>query len=228
MICAGKTARLAPSYRYCVSKTCGIDEAGRGPVIGDLVIAGILCAPSEMDRLSEIGVRDSKQLSRAKRAEIYKMLASEFRYHVVRISPNEIDESRKKITLNELEGLKFAEVINVLKPEKAYIDCADVKPENFRLHMLKALKHKCELVIEHNADKSYPVVSAASIIAKVERDMGIAELAKEYGDVGSGYPSDQKTIKFIEEWYKKNKSFPEFVRKSWKTSTAIAGAKELI
>lgn len=201
----------------CDSKTCGIDEAGRGPVLGDLVVAGILCAPNEMDRLNEIGVKDSKQLSRAKRAEIYKKLVSEFMYYVVRIPPNEIDESRKKITLNELEGLKFADVINVLKPEKAYIDCADVKPENFRLHMLKALRHKCELVIEHKADRNYPIVSAASIIAKVERDRGIAEITKKYGDVGSGYPSDKKTIKFIEAWYKKNKSFPGFVRKTWKT-----------
>jgi len=200
---------------------CGIDEAGRGSVLGNLVIAGVFCGEDEIERLEEIGVKDSKKLSRSERAKLYKKLVSEFKYLVIKISPLEIDKRRKRISLNELEGEKFAEIINVLKPEKAYVDCADAVPANFRSHIMKKLNHACELIIEHRADETYPIVSAASIIAKVERDEGIKKLGEEYGGIGSGYPSDPKTIAFIENWYRKNRSMPSFVRKSWKTVSRV-------
>lgn len=198
---------------------CGIDEAGRGSVLGDLVIAGISCSEGEVERLRQIGVKDSKKLNERKRAEVYEKLVSGFRYHVIRVAPPEID--KRSISLNELEGERFAEIINVLKPEKAYIDCADVIPANFRGHIMKKLNHSCELIIEHKADVAYPIVSAASIIAKVERDNDIKKLGEEYGDLGSGYPSDPKTIAFIESWYRKNRFMPSFVRNSWKTASRV-------
>ncbi|MBI5254026.1 MAG: ribonuclease HII [Euryarchaeota archaeon] len=198
---------------------CGIDEAGRGSVLGDLVIAGISCSEDEIERLEEIGVKDSKKLSRSERAKLYKKLVSEFEYLVVKITPPEID--KRSISLNKLEGEKFAEIINIIKPERAYVDCADVIPANFRSYIMKKLNRACELVIEHKADVAYPIVSAASIIAKVERDEGIKKLEEEYGDIGSGYPSDPKTIAFIENWYRKNHFMPSFVRKSWKTTSRV-------
>lgn len=198
---------------------CGIDEAGRGSMLGDLVIAGISCGEDDVERLRQIGVKDSKKLNERKRAEVYQKLVSGFRYHVIRVTPSEID--KRSMSLNELEGEKFAEIINILKPEKAYIDCADVIPANFRSHIMKKLNHACELIIEHRADVAYPIVSAASIIAKVERDKGIEKLGEEYGDLGSGYPSDPKTIAFIENWYRKNRSMPSFVRNSWKTASRV-------
>jgi ribonuclease HII len=204
---------------------CGIDEAGRGSVLGNLVIAGVFCGEDEVERLGEIGVKDSKKLSKSERAKLYKKLVSEFEYLVIKISPSEVDKRRKRISLNELEGEKFAEIINVLKPEKAYIDCADVVPANFRNHIMKKIDCKCELIIEHKADAAYPIVSAASIIAKVERDAGIEKLGEEYGDIGSGYPSDPKTIAFIENWYRKNRFLPGFMRKSWKTASRVKNCK---
>ncbi len=202
---------------------CGVDEAGRGSMLGDLVIAGISCGEDDVEYLGKIGVRDSKKLNKRKRAELYEKLTSKFKYHIVRISPSEID--KRSISLNELEGEKFGEIINALMPAKAYLDCADAVPANFHRYVMKSLNCSCELIIEHRADATYPIVSAASIIAKVERDDGIKKLQEKYGDLGSGYPSDEKTIAFLENWYKKNRFLPSFVRKSWKTIARIKNSR---
>lgn len=202
---------------------CGVDEAGRGSMLGDLVIAGISCGEDDVEYLGKIGVRDSKKLNKRKRAELYEKLTSEFKYHIVRISPSEID--KRSISLNELEGEKFGEIINALMPAKAYLDCADAVPANFHRYVLKSLNCSCELIIEHKADVTYHIVSAASIVAKVERDAGIEQLKRQYGEIGSGYPSDPKTIAFIENWYRKNRFMPNFVRKSWKTASRIENSR---
>jgi ribonuclease HII len=200
---------------------CGIDEAGRGPVLGNLVAAGLLCRAKDIETLKSMGVKDSKQLDAKKRSAIYEQLTSKFKYHVSQATPDEIDNNN----LNRLEALKFAEIINELKPETAYIDCADVSPENFKNHIKRNVDVKCSLVVEHKADERHLVVSAASIIAKVERDTYIENLKAEYGEIGSGYPSDPRTIAFIEEWVKKNKSFPHFARKKWKTLDRLKNFK---
>lgn len=200
---------------------CGIDEAGRGPVLGNLVIAGVLCREEDVELLESMGVKDSKKLDAKKRAKLYDELISQFKYHVLNVLPRELDASN----INRLEGVKFAEILNTLKPETAYVDCADVSPYNFKKYMSRKIDFECKLVVEHRADEKYPVVSAASIIAKVVRDEYIEDLKKEYGDIGSGYPSDPKTIAFIEEWFQKNRSFPHFVRKKWKTLNRIKNVK---
>lgn len=198
---------------------CGIDEAGRGPVLGDLVIAGVLCAEGDVDYLREIGVKDSKQLSPRRRGALFGLITARFRYHAIRVSPRELDARVEAgISLNELEGRKFGEIINALGPEKAYVDCADVVPENFARHIRKVLARPCALVVEHRADVTYPLVSAASIVAKVLRDEGIARLRERYGEIGSGYPSDPKTQAFLRRWSREEGPYPEFVRRSWKTA----------
>ena len=192
---------------------CGIDEAGRGPVLGNLVIAGVLCREEDIEILESMGVRDSKQVDPGTRSKLYGELTSQFKYHVIEVPPSEIDA----YNINRLEASKFAEVINALKPKTAYIDCADVSPHNFKNHISRQIDFECGLVVEHKADERYRVVSAASIIAKVARDEYIENLKKEYGDIGSGYTSDPKTIAFLEDYFKKHRSFPHFVRKKWKT-----------
>ena len=192
---------------------CGIDEAGRGPVLGNLVVAGLLCREKDIEILKSMGVRDSKQLDPKKRAILHAELTSKFEYHVVEATPDEIDAQN----LNRLEAAKFADVINVLKPKTAYVDCADVSTDNFKKHISSKIDFNCSLVVEHKADERHHVVSAASIIAKVERDNHIESLKKEYGDIGSGYPSDPQTIAFIERYVKKHSTFPHFARKKWKT-----------
>lgn len=207
----------------------GIDEAGRGSAIGDLVIAGLCCKEKDFQKLKNLGVKDSKLLSPNKREELYNILIENFETKVVKLSPQEIDFALgKKISLNLLELKKFVEIINYFSPKIAYIDCVDVNPRNFKKNLEKHASQTYKLVVEHKADEKFPIVSAASIVAKVERDKTIKKLARkyrEYGELGSGYPSDTKTLKFIETWVRKNEALPYFARKNWKTFTKIKNRK---
>jgi ribonuclease HII len=81
---------------------------------------------------------------------------------------------------------------------------------------MECLQFPVQVISEHQADRNYPVVSAASIIAKVERDHTIEELKCNYGDFGSGYMSDPKTKNFLYTLARKRGEYPDFVRRSWK------------
>jgi len=197
---------------------CGVDEAGRGPVIGPLVVAGVMAPEKRLKILEEVGVRDSKKLSKKRRMELYNTINKHFTCFWVKLDPPEIDARvGRGATLNEIEAIKFSEVIDFLKPKKAFVDAADVNAENFRKAVARRLEHEVEIVSEHRADENYPIVSAASIMAKVERDSIIERLQSRYGNLGSGYPSDPATMEFLEKWFEKNNHFPDFIRKSWKT-----------
>jgi len=204
----------------------GVDDAGRGSVIGPLVIAGVLLDEKDLPRLMDLGVRDSKLLSPRRReqlAEEIRKLA--LQHHVIMLSPAEIDsvvESGRKLhKLNRLEAQTMAKVIDALKPDVAYVDASDVLADRFKHHVAESLPFKVQIVSEHKADATYPIVSAASIIAKVERDKAISELRRKYGEMGSGYATDTRTIKFLESWIKRHGSYPEFVRKSWKPAKKL-------
>jgi len=204
----------------------GVDEAGRGPVIGPLVIAGVLFKENDLPKLVDLGVKDSKLLSSQKRKTLalqIKKLA--LKWHIVLLSPAEIDrvvESRRKLhKLNRLEAQAMAKVITVLKPDVVYVDASDVLADRFEEHIAENLSFSPKIISEHKADVKYPVVSAASIIAKVERDKVISQLQKKHGNMGCGYPSDSNTIKFLEDWIRKFGSYPDFVRKSWKTAKRV-------
>lgn len=207
----------------------GIDDAGRGPIIGPLVIAGVLVTEEDLPKLKDLGVKDSKLLSPQRReqlaAEIRKLVV---KCHVEILSPAQIDkvvETGKKLhKLNRLEAQAMAKVVEALRPDVAYVDASDVLAGRFKEHILENLSFRVEIVSEHKADAKYPVVSAASIIAKVERDRAIEKLRKKYaniGDLGSGYASDPRTIKFLEKWCARFGSYPEFVRKSWKPAKKL-------
>jgi ribonuclease HII len=202
---------------------CGIDEAGRGPVLGSLVIAGVLCDKEGEEYLKMLGVRDSKKLDPKTRERLHEEIVSKFDHYILKIPPKELD----RYNLNFLEAMKFAEIIHILHPKTAYVDCADAAPKNFYKHIVRHLPLQCNLVVEHRADEKYPIVSAASIVAKVERDREIEKLKEEYGDIGSGYPSDPKTVAFLEKWFKEKQSFPHFVRKSWRTLNKVTNSKLL-
>jgi len=199
----------------------GVDEAGRGCVIGPLVIAGVLAKEEILPVLTKLGVKDSKLLSPQKR----ESLAVEIRrltdkHIIVKLSPLEIDrvvESGRKLhKLNRLEAENMARIIDALNPEEAYVDAADVLEERFKHHIQERMKSKARIVSKHKADKIYPVVSAASIIAKVERDREISLLTAQYGDFGSGYLTDPKTMTFLKQWLSTHGDYPDCVRKSWK------------
>jgi len=207
-------------------RMAGVDEAGRGSVIGPLVIAGVSVEENDLPKLVDIGVKDSKLLSPQKR----ETLATQIRKlalncHVVFLSPVEIDhvvETGKRLhRLNRFEAQSMARVIAVLKPDVAYVDASDVIADRFGEHIAENLDFNLKIVSEHKADITYPIVSAASIIAKVERDQAISNLQKKHGNLGCGYPSDSKTINFLGDWIRKFGSYPDFVRKSWKTSKRV-------
>jgi len=194
---------------------CGVDDAGRGSVLGPLVIAGISIERTKIKRLSEIGVKDSKQLSPKMREKLYKkIIAIVDDYYVARISPRIIDESVHKNQLNHLEAKYMARVIAKLRPNSSYVDSCDVNPVRFGKEISK-LANSGRIFSRHHADSRFAVVSAASIVAKVNRDREIEKLRKKY-DLGSGYPSDSKTMQFIKDWILEHNKTPVFVRKSWK------------
>ncbi|HEX9262490.1 MAG TPA: ribonuclease HII [Candidatus Bathyarchaeia archaeon] len=199
----------------------GIDEAGRGCVIGPLVIAGVLAREEILPTLKRLGVKDSKLLSSAKReslaAEVRRLTEKQ---EIFKLSPEEIDRAvesgRKLHKLNRLEAINMARIIDALNPEEAYVDAADVLEERFKHHIQERLNVKAKIMAKHKADKLYPIVSAASIIAKVERDREIAQLMTQYGDFGSGYLTDPKTMIFLRRWLNSHNEYPNCVRKSWK------------
>ncbi|MFZ2411679.1 MAG: ribonuclease HII [Candidatus Methanoperedens sp.] len=198
----------------------GIDEAGKGPVLGPMCVAGVLLDEKKLDALSKIGVKDSKQLTAKKRealAILIKKLAD--KYFILEVSPTQIDELRKIMTMNEIMVVCYAKVLDELKPDRAFVDAADVIAARFGENIRKKYSHEIEITSEHEADKKYPIVSAASILAKVQRDALVKNLEKAIGvEIGSGYPADPKTIKFLENWIREHGKLPDFARSSWETS----------
>lgn len=208
-----------------VESIAGVDDAGRGPVIGPLVIAGVLISASQTKELAAIGVRDSKLLAPETRSQLAtKIKGLATKISIVEVQPREIDEvvlhGRRLRKLNFLEAKLMAQVIAELAPRKVYVDASDVNEERYGatiLDFLPAGLKSVRIVSEHHADRTYPVVSAASIIAKVRRDEVAEALRREYGDFGSGYVTDSRTLDFLREWRRKHTEYPPIVRLSWKT-----------
>ena len=196
-----------------------MDEAGKGSVLGPMVVAAV--GISSEDILADIRVRDSKVLSVKERERLYALLRKKCRVATVKLDALEIDIIRQDMTLNEAIARAHAQVIAKLSPEFAFVDACDVNAFRYADMVKNHLKLPCEIVSEHHADEKFPVVSAASIIAKVTRDRAISTLAKKYGRIGSGYPSDPVTIRFLNSYIDEHRVPPPIARKSWKTVTAI-------
>jgi len=193
---------------------CGVDDAGRGSVLGPLVIAGIVIKQTKINQLKKQGIRDSKKLTPLARERLYKKIINIVDdYYVTSISPKIIDKSVFNHLLNHLEAQYMAKVISKLSPSIAFVDSCDVNPRRFGKEISKLTSHS-KIKSYHHADSKFVVVSAASILAKVSRDRAITRLRKKY-TVGSGYPSDPKTKAFIKKSIKRNIPLT-FIRKSWK------------
>ena len=203
-------------------KICGVDDAGRGSMIGPMVIAGISIEKKNIPKLRKLGVRDSKKLSPKKRELLYKEIIKLVDdYHVIRIPPKTIDKYVFEHNLNHLEAKKMAAVITHLKSEISYVDSCDVNATRFGRE-ISDLSNKSKVRSYHYADSRFVVVSAASIIAKVSRDRSIARLNKNH-EFGSGYPSDKKSVNFVKKLVAAKKPLPLSVRKSWKPVQKILG-----
>ena len=199
----------------------GIDEAGRGSVLGPLVIAGVVIDNRKESILENMGVKDSKRLTPERRKVLARKLKKMFEYDTVIYSAQDIDNMRSEgINLNEIERKGMQNLIQKLDFDKAIVDAVDVKPLRFQDKLQRATGK--DIKAEHKADDKYIEVSAASIIAKQTRDEAIAEINKHFEDVGgigSGYPSDPTTKKFLSN-YTYNE-MPGFVRKSWSTVSKL-------
>ena len=202
----------------------GINDAGRGPLIGSMFLAGVLIKAEQEKVLKAEGVNDSKQLLHPMRVKLSSIIEeSSISYHVAETTATQIDHSiNSGINLNTLEAIKAAEIINILNKGKekikVIIDCPSVNTKAWQATLLGYIKNpdNLEIACEHKADANYPVVSAASILAKVARENAVAELKKEYGSIGSGYPSDPVTIEFLKNNGNRLKDSGLF-RKTWAT-----------
>ena len=196
---------------------CGVDEAGRGSIIGPLVVAGVGVRESKIARLTEMGVKDSKALTPKARAwlfgEIMKVANS---VCIRKVNPVQVDDSVSLRGLNRLEARVMASVINNIGADEVYVDCCDVNPERYRDYIGQHLNFSPNVHSMHHADAINVVVSAASIVAKITRDQEVQQIRNKHRSIGSGYPSDEQTMRFIRRWVKKNGAAPEFARKSWK------------
>ena len=195
----------------------GVDEAGRGSIIGPLVVAGISVRETKIAQLTEMGVRDSKVLTPKARARLFgEIMKVADSVCIRKVNPVEVDDSVSLRGLNRLEAKVMASVINNIGADEVYVDCCDVNPERYRDYIGQHLSCSPKVHSMHHADAINVVVSAASIVAKITRDHEVEQIRKKYRAIGSGYPSDDRTMRFIRRWVKKNGSAPEFARKSWK------------
>ena len=198
-------------------------RAGKGSVLGPMVVAAV--GVRSADVLSDLGFKDSKQLAPHERERLFILIKKRFRVATVVISANEIDVIRREMTMNTCVARTHAEVIQKLVPRTAYVDACDVNPIRYAETVRSYLGITCKIVSEHHADSTYPVVSAASIVAKVIRDKEIAKLAKKYGEIGSGYPSDPYTIAYLSAYIDEHGSPPPISRKGWKTVSMMLAKK---
>lgn len=199
----------------------GIDEAGRGPVIGPMVIAGV---KGRMEDFEGIGF-DSKSISARKREELFdKIKKAAIDYVILKIDADELNRLMERKNLNVIEMEKFGKIIDALKPEVAYIDAPEADTEKFKRKLAGFYNHKCKIIAENKADEKYPIVGAASILAKVVRDREMEKISEELGiDLGSGYPGDERTAEKIEKLIRDGKN--KYIRERWAT---VRAAREKI
>lgn len=198
----------------------GVDEAGRGPVLGPLVVAAV--AIEADGPLRELGVKDSKLLTPAKREALAPLVRQACaRVEVRVVEAEELNRRMPRENLNVIEADAFAELLRRIGPTEAVLDACDVKADRFGRDVGKRLRHPCVIRSEHEADVRHPVVAAASIVAKVERDRRVAELRERYGELGSGYSHDAVTRAWLEAWVARWGKLPTFARREWETARRL-------
>jgi ribonuclease HII len=201
----------------------GADEAGKGPVIGSMFVAGVVVDEDQLFDLAALGVKDSKLLAPSRREYLAgKIETIALDRYVLEVKPEAIDELRHLMTMNEIMVRSFSKVVEKLSADRAILDAADVNPGRFARRVKEVSGTEMEVIAEHRADKNHLVVAAASILAKVNRDRSVRVLERDLGlKIGSGYPSDPVTVQFLENWVKEHGDLPPFARQSWKTAERI-------
>lgn len=199
-------------------KVLGIDEAGRGSVLGPLVVGGFLAEADRLPELGGLGVRDSKLLTRPQREGLFDALESLGDRIALEISPPQIDSAVARRGLNLLEARFFARLLRMTDAQEVYVDACDPRPDRFGRRVRSMARTPARVVSRHHADRDLPVVSAASIVAKVCRDRAMDRLRERLeSDCGSGYPSDMKTQRFVSTHLSAETAPVAWLRYSWRT-----------
>ena len=199
----------------------GIDEAGRGPCFGPMTITLAVAKKEEEAELKAMGVKDSKLVLPNKRKALIEGIKNHILEEKTRIiEPIELNDMMVIHSLNEIEAIHIGQLINEVThlPDLIYVDSPDAKKGAFEKRIRKYLdkdKQHIKIIAENKADTNYVIVGAASIIAKVTRDEKIEQLSKKWGEIGSGYPSDPKTVKYLKEYVAEHKKIPPFARLFW-------------
>ena len=221
----------------------GLDEAGRGPVLGPMVIALVKIKEQDLKSIENLSVKDSKKHSKNRREELFKIITNNYDVRYEILEAKTIDKLRDTINLNKIEIMAFTKLINsVLKEEypnykdsnkiqkintkiEIYIDACSSNEKAFANQIKSKLivndENNIKIIAEHKADENYKIVSAASIIAKVIRDREIEKYKNIYGEIGSGYTSDKITINYLKNYVAERGELPEIARMSWKTSKKL-------
>jgi ribonuclease HII len=209
----------------------GIDEAGRGPVLGPLVVAGVACEDPQV--AADLGCTDSKLLSPDRRRAIDRALrrVAGVRIEVRSIAPETLDDERRQgRSLNRIEAERFRDIARSLGATHVIVDAADVDAARFGRVVRATLPKGVKVVSEHKADLNHPIVGAASIVAKVARDAAVADLARRLErrlnlPLGSGYSHDPATIAFLAAWHREFRELPEGTRHTWATARDLVAPK---
>jgi ribonuclease HII len=200
----------------------GLDEAGRGSLVGPLVLGGFLTREETLSRLPEIGVADSKLLAPGAREQVFRLLPSVGRRYAIEVPPSTVDRYVRRGRLNRLEAECFAQIVRRARPTTVFVDACDPVAERFGRHIHGLSGSICMVHASHRADAEIPVVGAASIVAKVRRDRAVGRLHRELGqDFGSGYPSDERTVTFVREALQRASHDPSWLRSSWATTERL-------
>lgn len=219
----------------------GIDEAGRGPVLGSMIVCAYACAEESQDELKKLGVKDSKLLSAEKRRDLYGQILSLGKASIVECTAADLNAAMLRRSLNDIEAQAMATALTQLEKnnptsktkkqnkaapafESVFIDTPDPTLATYERRLKRFYKGSANLVCRHKADTLFPVVSAASVLAKVTRDAGIERLKAEFGeDFGSGYSHDERTIAFLQKhWTNKSHPMHAHVRQQWATAKNLS------
>lgn len=195
----------------------GVDEAGRGSLIGELIVAAVAVPIDFLDNLKELGVKDSKLLTPEQREELYRTISRKLVFSVSAIKPREIDHENINVLTSNALYTNLSRIFKRINPgsvERIVIDKFGSVPK-IKVAVRKT-GYRGKIIVEEKADFKYPEVAAASIIAKYVRDSRIRVLASLYGVRGSGYPSDPRTVEWLQEVLARG-SPPPVIRFSWGT-----------
>jgi len=217
----------------------GVDEAGKGPVLGSMFAAAVVAEPAALPP----DVDDSKAVPADRRPG----LAREIREAAAAVAVSEVPVDRiddPETDMNSLTVAAHAEALDAVAgggseavamagqddgctipdPLAGTVDAGDTDAERFGRRVAARVEGDVDLTAEHAADETDPLVGAASVVAKQAREDHVADLAVEYGPVGSGYPSDPATRDFLRRYVEREACLPECARTSWQTSADVVAA----